>query len=154
MKLFNSIQKHTGLARGEAVVVSTITVLLAAGWIGERLFPPTATHDVATVERVIALLDSLSALSTQTQAIVQQTTKPPTTTPLTTQPQPAAAGRVRVNTASRSLLERLPGVGPAMAERIIEERARQPFESVDDLTRVKGIGPKKLEKMRPYVIAP
>jgi competence ComEA-like helix-hairpin-helix protein len=153
MALFTSIQKHTGLARGEAVVVSTITALLVAGWIGQRMFPTSTTHDVATVERVIALLDTLSAHSTQPQTTNHQ---PQTSNhqPQTTPHQPKAVSKVRINTASRSLLEQLPGIGPAMAERIIEERSRAPFGSVDDLTRVKGIGPKKLEKMRPYVIAP
>lgn len=44
------------------------------------------------------------------------------------------------NTASAAELDRLPGVGPALAARIIEERDRSPFTTVGDLTRVPGIG--------------
>jgi competence ComEA-like helix-hairpin-helix protein len=44
------------------------------------------------------------------------------------------------NTASAAELTRLPGVGPSLAARIIEERERSPFRSLDDLTRVHGIG--------------
>lgn len=58
---------------------------------------------------------------------------------------------VNVNTASQSELEGLPGIGPAMAKRIIAEREKQPFQNVDDLLRVKGIGPAKLAKMRAFV---
>ena len=58
---------------------------------------------------------------------------------------------VNVNTASQSELEGLPGIGPAMAKRIIAEREKQPFQNVDDLLRVKGIGPAKLAKMRALV---
>lgn len=62
-----------------------------------------------------------------------------------------SAGRVRINSASASELQSLPGVGPALAQRIIAERRRGRFASAEDLLRVSGIGKAKLEKMRAYV---
>jgi competence protein ComEA len=59
---------------------------------------------------------------------------------------------VNVNTASADELQRLPGVGPVMAQKSIAARSATPFESVDDLDRVKGIGPKTLAKLRPFVV--
>jgi competence protein ComEA len=60
--------------------------------------------------------------------------------------------KVNLNTASQAELERLPGVGPVTAQRIIEYRAQiGVFRSVEELENVKGIGPKKLEQIRPYV---
>ncbi|HOC42834.1 MAG TPA: helix-hairpin-helix domain-containing protein [Thermoanaerobaculales bacterium] len=60
---------------------------------------------------------------------------------------------VNVNTATADQLQLLPGVGPALAARIIEFReANGPFEKVDELTAVQGIGDKSLEKLRPYVV--
>lgn len=62
-----------------------------------------------------------------------------------------SAGRVRINSASASELQSLPGVGPALAQRIIAERSRGRFVSAEDLLRVSGIGKAKLEKIRAYV---
>jgi len=64
----------------------------------------------------------------------------------------SASGVVNVNTASAEQLELLPGVGPALAGRIVEHReANGAFKSVDDLILVRGIGEKSLERIRPYV---
>jgi len=59
---------------------------------------------------------------------------------------------VDVNTASESDLERLPGVGPSLARRIVEYRqANGPFTTPDDLQNVSGIGPSKFAKMEAFV---
>ena len=58
-------------------------------------------------------------------------------------------GVVNINTAGAAELEALPGIGPALAARIVEYRdGHGPFASVDDLTDVPGIGPAKLEALR------
>lgn len=59
---------------------------------------------------------------------------------------------INVNTASAEELQRLPGIGPVTAQAIIAERTSSPFRSVSDLDKVKGIGPKTLEKLRPFVV--
>ncbi|MBY6276067.1 helix-hairpin-helix domain-containing protein [Symbiobacterium thermophilum] len=69
----------------------------------------------------------------------------------------AAAGSggttlVNINTAGQAELETVPGIGPALARAIITYRTEHgPFQSVDDLINVSGIGSKTLEKIRPYV---
>jgi len=59
---------------------------------------------------------------------------------------------IDVNAADIAELVRIPGVGPVTAQSILTARATRPFSSVNDLDRVKGIGPKTLEKIRPYVV--
>jgi competence protein ComEA len=62
---------------------------------------------------------------------------------------PSGAGRLELNGASAAELESLPGVGPVLAQRIVEERSRRGgFGSVDDLIAVKGIGSAVLERLR------
>jgi len=59
---------------------------------------------------------------------------------------------VDVNAADRDELELLPRIGPTLADRIVQERSRGGrFESVQALTRVRGIGPRTVERLRPLV---
>lgn len=59
---------------------------------------------------------------------------------------------ININTATRAELESLPGIGPVLSQHMIDFRNRHgPFESVDALDDVPGIGPKRLEAVRSYV---
>ena len=61
----------------------------------------------------------------------------------------SSSGLVNINTASAAELQTLSGIGPSMAQSIIDERTQNgAFASVDDLMRVSGIGEKKLAKIK------
>ena len=58
---------------------------------------------------------------------------------------------INVNTAPVEQLMLLPGIGPITAQAIVAARAKKRFQTVNDLDRVKGIGRKKLDNLRPWV---
>ena len=90
-----------------------------------------------SLSRICLLVCALSLLA----AGLPAKKKPPTTP-------------VNLNTATSEELQQVPGIGPVNAEKILQMRkAYGPFKSVDDLLAIKGIGPKRLEKMRKYLVA-
>jgi competence ComEA-like helix-hairpin-helix protein len=59
---------------------------------------------------------------------------------------------VNLNTATALELQQVPGIGPSTADKILKMRKSYgQFKSVDDLRAIKGIGPKRMEKMRKYI---
>jgi comEA protein len=93
----------------------------------------TMRHPIAAAARALALalLLSTTALAAGNDSI---------------------SGVVNVNAATAEELSLLPGVGPAKAQAIIRYRTEHgAFKRVEDLSQVKGIGDKQLEKIRPHV---
>lgn len=61
-------------------------------------------------------------------------------------------GRININLATSQQLQMLPNIGDVLAERIVTYRSEHgPFDTVDDLTLVDGIGEKRLEALRQYI---
>ena len=59
---------------------------------------------------------------------------------------------INLNTATSEQLQEVPGIGPVTAEKILKMRKLHgPFKSVNELRAIKGIGPKRLAKMKPYL---
>src|SRR4029077_17106013 len=102
-------------------------------------------HYVAAMRRLsyrtLPVFVSAALLCLFVCAAIGTTKKPP--------PNP-----VNINTATSSELETVPGIGPATAEKILQMRKSYgAFKSVDDLLAIRGLGPKRLEKMRRYLVA-
>ena len=67
--------------------------------------------------------------------------------------KPLPEGMVNINTADEKELDKLPGVGPAMAKRIVEYRTENgAFQAPEEIKRVKGIGDAKYEKMKDKIV--
>jgi len=140
---------------------STIIVDVA-GWVRKP-----GVYEFATGDRVIdavnraggarhgADLTSLNLaapLADGTQVVVPKQGVTTTASGSTGTTGSGGTAMVNINTASESELESLNGVGPVLAAAIIQYRTEHgPFQGVDDLDDVSGIGPVTLEELRPFV---
>lgn len=59
-----------------------------------------------------------------------------------------ADGMLNINNATAEQLTALPGIGPAIAGKIVEYRAEHPFKTVEEIKEIKGIGPAKFEAIK------
>ena len=60
--------------------------------------------------------------------------------------------KVNINTADKEILSSLPGVGPVIADRIIENREKNgPFKNKEEITKIKGIGEKTFQKIKDLI---
>lgn len=132
------LQQRLSITRHEGLAILTLTGLFLVGLtvrhVQEQQVPPLAT-DSLVARSSVAPVDS-----TDENEI----------------PTPTADDPINLNTASRDALQALPGVGPVLAKRIDAYRSSQrPFQRVEELERVNGIGAKTLATLRPLVrVAP
>lgn len=132
------------LTEGEtrALLASTLLVTLAA--VGRSMLQP-APAPVSTVG-IQSAGDVDSALAVAESLYTERARR---SVPL------GAEERVDVNEADERELDRLPGVGPALARAIVEDRERNgPFNSLGDLERVAGLGSSKVARLEPHVALP
>jgi competence ComEA-like helix-hairpin-helix protein len=91
-----------------------------------------------------------------------RSTAPPDSASAASTPAPAhrpspdaPVGRIDPNRAAAAELVRLPGIGPSLAGRIVADRDQHgAFASPEDLMRVRGIGPRTLDRIRPFLSFP
>lgn len=132
-------------AERRAVIV--LTLLALGTHTAKPWFRPEPRYDAAFYAPLMAAFDAADSLATAESAMqtrmgsTQGSTQSTPTAPL-----------IRINTATAEEFDTLPGIGPALAARIIAYREENgPFASVDDLMHVKGIGPKLMERIRGLV---
>ena len=113
------------MKKGSTMILLVITAMIVAFTAGMLLGRNYSKHPV-TVQPVIT-----EYVSSNSAAVAAAGTN--------------SSGLININTASSVLLDTLPGIGPVLAERIIEYRETNgPFAAVEDLGNVEGIGSKTL----------
>ncbi|MFA6046900.1 MAG: ComEA family DNA-binding protein [Phycisphaerales bacterium] len=141
----------TGIAKWGAVALLGVVAVsgITATLVSPRVPSPTRPVPAeVTTPAVPAPAQSAGAESAQAKPVL------PPVDPPAAKPNPTLAikSTININTATQAELELLPGIGPAMAGRILEYRAQHgAFKSIADLDNVKGIGPKTLAKLTPLV---
>jgi len=143
----------TPAERRALLFVAAVAALGLAVRGGRALGPAAAPEtDREALARQIAAVDSAitsggrprSRPGRGSTASTAEVAEPPAPVP--------PSGPVDVDTASESELDRLPGIGPALAARIVADRKNAgPFGSVEALQRVKGIGPALAARLAPHV---
>jgi competence protein ComEA len=147
-----------------AACLAAAVLAAGAGWTGYSLHreAPAAATVNAEME---ALLQSV--LEPQQSSVPQDAAPPPDKPsdaaaqanavdkeppPKAPTSQPAASTTIELNSATIEQLQGLPGIGESKARAIVELRTKLGrFRSVEQLTEVKGIGGKTLEKLKPYI---
>ena len=159
----NTARASTPLSTGERVDPNTATSveLQRLPRVGPRVAGRIIEHREANGPfRTLQDLDAVSGIGpAMLEAIAAHVTLPPGSAPPAAAPRvatPAAprvsAGPLDLNRATAEELTQLPGIGPVLANRIVEWRSTNGrFRTVAELERVPGIGPRMMERLTPHL---
>lgn len=143
--------------KGKAKIITVIAVFLIA--LATGLLLENLRNDKFTVETI-----SQTATAVPTESAVisdaadeskyqEKTIAPPTGEPLSvSETNMVSNGKININTADAETLTLIKGIGESLAKRIIDYRTEHgPFETIEEIVNVSGIGEKKLNDMRDVI---
>jgi comEA protein len=148
MSIFSVLQQSFGFTRNEIKVILFLVTTFIVG-LGIRWYRSTEKPEAVSESRYdYSLKDKEFEERSQKLA---KLTSPKGEKKITSQ-QTLEPHSININTASKDQLTLLPGIGETYAERIVVYRNNNgPYASVDEVEKVKGIGKRTLERLRPYI---
>jgi len=153
MSLFARVQEKFGFTRTEITVILFLSGTFLFG-LAIRQYRQT-TGDAPQAAFDYSRSDSAFAALTNAAHVRDSLATRSVERPSEGRKRVLDSHSVDINTATRAQLMELPGIGSQYADRILSYRnAHGPFSSLDDLLKVKGIGRKRLERMRGFVRLP
>jgi competence protein ComEA len=166
-RIFANAQSFTSTTRSELLVVVVLLAGLIVGALGRRFVgtKPTVQSERSEILRVS---DSLATAELTTftgttpdgepvgslalaDTIVKNPSRYPSQSPKPQKMRVGTVEKIHLSTATLQDLMRLPGVGEATAQKILAQRSAKAFDRIEDVMRVKGIGTKKFEAMKPFL---
>lgn len=158
MTFLDTLQQKIGFTRREAVAILVLASTFVSGVLIHRF--TSSSEARATSSQQFDYSRSDSAYRAHAQIIPDSVpASQSAATPMENRANASRgektkgfSGTINLNTATKTQLMQLPGIGPSYAERILQYRAEHgKFASIDQLLKVKGIGEKKMEKLRPFI---
>ncbi|MBW7887409.1 MAG: helix-hairpin-helix domain-containing protein [Bacteroidetes bacterium] len=135
MNFLKKISEHFAFTKNEQKVFFFLSLVffIGAGIKGYKYFIYEPEHQRFDYSQTDSIFNELSkAAANDSDAVVKI--------------------KINLNTAAKHELMRLPGVGEATAERILLYRTeKKNFSTIEDLKKIKGIGSKKFEKLKPFI---
>jgi competence ComEA-like helix-hairpin-helix protein len=149
MRLLRVFQERFGFTRNELTAVLVLATVFLAGSAIKLWMPAISPRPALPAFSYAALDSQFLALSRAPRDTVPAPGLPPARKSAT----PPALQSIELNSATVEDLQRLPGIGPVIAQRIVAYRAEHgDFSVLDNLSSVKGIGPRTFERIRAYLV--
>ncbi|MFQ5569407.1 MAG: ComEA family DNA-binding protein [Rhodothermales bacterium] len=157
MRWIYRLQQHVAITQSECNVIVALAFLFGLGLTARYVqSQPTPLPDSVRTEseRLFKQRSEQPVPEMRVQAVpvVPAVTVKEPTPPASRQQAISSEVRLNLNQATASQLQRLPRIGPKLAERILAYREEHgPFRRVQDLVQVRGIGEKTLARLKPLL---